>query len=360
MIPLHSPIRYSPTLSVRPAEVKAYRELPETSKDDILPVFLLRPWLVANELQQARERILSAVGERPFFLDIDYDYNSEGERNAQVEFNNLRQSPQSEDRWARECQLFDTAIPAVQAIQDDELDRQLDAVLELNRGILFRITSKNIAKIELISSKIQKCLDQGKVYLNIDLGDKFTREIETLSYFSVANEFINHENLEYAFFTGTSFPSVFKDARNSTDIRRSVIQERAGFDNVRQKLQSPKLIYGDRASTRLPSKSGGGGAPAPRVDYPTAYEWLHFRQEADGIERQHAYEIACRSVLQSPEWNPEIRIWGTQAIERTALGENDIRSPASATAVRINIHLHIQRSFGNDEILLATDDDYED
>jgi hypothetical protein len=60
-------------------------------------------------------------------------------------------------------------------------------------------------------------------------------------------------------------------------------------------------------------------------------------------------------------WDAGLRLWGTQMIERTSLGDPDaITSPARATATRINIHLHRQLFFDDPDGLYETDEDWSD
>lgn len=345
---------YIPTLSVRPAEVRAYSELPETTKDDILPLFLLRPWLSAHDLQAARDRIIECVGQRPFFLDVDDFYSKLSDRPANHDFHSIKNGHGNYNAWIEEVRNFPNAIPMLKINEDGNFGPQLDAFAELGRGVGIRIRGTDTPKLDKIHEAISAALLTTPVSINIDLGDKFNKEFQELGARNIAERYLHEDRLSSVTFTATSFPHTLKG------VDRAEIVERTEFTNLQSYFQSPKLIFGDRGSSRLPSDSGGGGAPAPRVDYPTANEWVIFRQEAEDIDRHSAYQLACSRAIQSDDWNSEVRIWGTQAIERTSVGEDDIRSPASSTAARINIHLHIQRSYGDESLLLATDDDYID
>ena len=74
------------------------------------------------------------------------------------------------------------------------------------------------------------------------------------------------------------------------------------------------------------------------------------------------YRFQAQTLIDDLEvWDPELRLWGTQMIERTSLGDLDaIISPARSTAVRINIHLHQQLFYGEPGSLHATDEDWVD
>ena len=64
-----SEVDYVPLLSVRPAEIRALKELPEKTKDRLLPFMFLRPWTTAQQLDNALVRIEEAYGTRPVIID---------------------------------------------------------------------------------------------------------------------------------------------------------------------------------------------------------------------------------------------------------------------------------------------------
>ncbi len=105
---------------------------------------------------------------------------------------------------------------------------------------------------------------------------------------------------------------------------------------------------------------GGGGEPYPRIDYPQFQEWCFFR--AEGPRRyKGGYLDLARDLIENPIWDPDVRVWGTQMIEKTKMGEEDgISSPARSTAVRINLHLHRQLWFDRPEQIYDTDDVWQD
>ncbi len=66
-------------------------------------------------------------------------------------------------------------------------------------------------------------------------------------------------------------------------------------------------------------------------------------------------------MLNTDYWNSEIRVWGTQMIEKTAIGDKfGITSANRATAVRINLHLHQQLHYFSVLSDIVTEEDWED
>ena len=63
-------IGYVPLLKTRVSEVEAFGFLSGDAKDRSFPVFSLRPWPNANNLQLAVDRTTEAVDGRPFALGL--------------------------------------------------------------------------------------------------------------------------------------------------------------------------------------------------------------------------------------------------------------------------------------------------
>ncbi len=57
-------VKYIPMLSLRPAEMRALEELPNLTKDRLLPIVHLRPWVGSHRLENATDRIATAYGDR--------------------------------------------------------------------------------------------------------------------------------------------------------------------------------------------------------------------------------------------------------------------------------------------------------
>ena len=66
--------------------------------------------------------------------------------------------------------------------------------------------------------------------------------------------------------------------------------------------------------------------------------------------------------MKSSYWIDGLHVWGTQVIEFTSKKHKlGINSPARATAVRINLHMHQQLYYNSSlATLLDTDEDWED
>lgn len=142
--------------------------------------------------------------------------------------------------------------------------------------------------------------------------------------------------------SGSSFPNSFVDNGARAEIN---VVERNLYDNLVRQHNAANLIYGDWASTRPPSDP----VPMkniPRIDLPTTSEWICFRRDKD-YDPDESYEEIAQRTLSDAAWPNGLNIWATYTIINTANGlPGAIRSPATATAVRVNLHMHRQAHFG--------------
>jgi len=154
--------------------------------------------------------------------------------------------------------------------------------------------------------------------------------------------------------SASSFPNSF------TGIDSQEIYERALFDKVAKNFGS-HVIFSDRGSARAEKQQGGGGLPAPRIDYPKKNEWFFFRQSVALSSPFDGYQAQALNLMKSKYWDKGLKLWGCQMIERTASGDSQgISSPNRSTAVRINLHLHRQIYFADEESFFDTDEEWTD
>jgi hypothetical protein len=165
------------------------------------------------------------------------------------------------------------------------------------------------------------------------------------------NTIRSHAPAAYVAISASSFPDSF------VGLSDQPIYERRLFDTL---PSIDRLIYSDRGSARVERQTGGGGQPAPRIDYPLQTSWDFYRSEDligfDGYQQQATRLIATAS---DGIWNPRMRVWGTQMIERTAAGDTSaISGPQKATAARINLHLQKQTFYDDPGAAEETDEDW--
>lgn len=335
----------------------ALQELPSADKDLLLPYFQLRPWVGARRLQSALDRLHDAYGDRPCFLGISEPEGIEIPREVHRELDELRNPENGFDAWCSFLEQEENArfIPTLLLTRLAEFDAQAQRLFALGRGLFVHIERSAFPAIRQIVARTAAATEGGRdVVFMLDFGRQthtlLLQEAATAGYIREIQELAPQA---FVAVSASSFPELF------TSIQRQNIYERRLFDDLRrQGIQ--RLIYSDRGSARAERQTGGGGAPAPRVDYPARTEWLFFR--SDGEEgRRSAYATQAQAVIDSGVFDARMRVWGVQMIERTAVEDGEaIVSPARSTAARINIHLHQQLFYDNPGGLYDTDEDWSD
>jgi hypothetical protein len=151
---------------------------------------------------------------------------------------------------------------------------------------------------------------------------------------------------------GSSFPDSFTQIGRRGEV---FVKERSLFANLARLHNAATLVYGDWGSTRPPTDPQPM-KNVPRIDLPTRTEWIFFRSADD----EDYADIADRMIADK-DWPEDLSIWGTYSISCTALGlPGAIRSPGTAAAVRINIHLHRQAHFGVSGEVVDGEEPYSD
>lgn len=337
----YSKIKYVPILSVRPAEMIALRELPSAAKDLTLPHVLFRPWLGGGTLVRAREKVLHAVGGRPFTLELDLTYDPV-DTPVSAEFETIRVDNDGLDNWVAFVAETEKAIPCIQVTADPEkLITQIDRLNQLQRGVAVRFPRSGFGAVNSVAGLLNSMNVLGPIIV-LDFEQTSHRYLtDVLSAKNLVSDVRARCPSAWISISSTSFPSSFKD------ISCQEIFEKTFFNAVLEESDDvSRLIYSDRGSARMP-RDGGGGVPAPRIDVPTINEWHFHRSEleptATKAERLRAYKEMAEEAIRSESWDRRLNIWGTQMIKLTELGsEYGITSPVKSTAARINIHLFKQ------------------
>lgn len=350
-------VPYLPILEVRPAEMAALQELPEKDKMLLMPLFKLRPWTSAHRLSSALDRIKSSYGDRPCLLSLGGQEFAQHRRDVHDELDALRVPDGGFEAW---CEFFErdgckNFVPVLQLTDPDQFDAQAERLVALGRGVGVYIEPAALPFVSAIVERSALFTDGGQdALIALDFGKqnaafKAKRDelITLLSSLRVASP-----NAVVAL-CASSFPDSF------VSLPGQEIFERSTFEEVRSSA-GEWLIYGDRGSARAERQIGGGGLPAPRIDFPRRKDWRFFRDDAlTGIAGYQAQAISL--MKDDAVWDEKLKLWGTQMIERTALGDDTaIISPNRSTAARINIHLHQQLYFDDPDSLYDTDELWED
>ncbi|ABI62418.1 beta family protein [Granulibacter bethesdensis] len=347
-------VNYIPLLSLRPAEMQALEELPERDKDLLLPFFQLGPWTTAHHLSSALTRMEESYGDRPCFVTLAEPDQNGGDRPVHQQLAALRNPENGYDAWCKFIENQSNFIPAVQLHTPTQLNTQVSRLHSLGRGLIVSVEQAGFAGLTALAQIIGTLTDAGSgVVFLLDFGKIRDANAVEGRALDLSQQVLQVAPQSFISISASSFPDSFGTCTGQE------IYERVAFNNAASKAGT-RLIYSDRGSARAERQLGGGGPPIPRIDYPLRGEWKFFRSE-DGEDRIAAYIEQAQDVIRSSDWDADLRIWGTQMIERTALGDHSaIVSPKRSTAARINIHLHRQLFYGNPDAMYDTDDEWSD
>lgn len=351
-----SEVPYVPILLIRPGEMRALDELPDTTKDLLLPLIPLRPWVGAHHLSSALEKIAEAYGDRPTIVGVG-EPEPYQDRPVFNELAALRDPNGGFANWrdfiaADEHRNF---IPLVQFSPDPANEvAQLVAFHELGRGLVLHVPDFLFENLAGLIERVATNTGGGQGVLFIldwrtVRGDHLFRAAIALQLIQNIRDQCPHATIALS---ASSFPTEFDGVTAQDIFERRLFNEVIGAG-------AERVIYSDRGSARAEQMGGGGGLPYPRIDYPLMGQWLFFRNNLQN--GAVGYQAQARALAVSPHWNPDLRVWGTQMIERTiSLDPSAITSPQRATAARINLHLHLQTFYGQPEMALETEDDWDD
>lgn len=348
---------YCPTLYARVAEIKALTQLPASTKDRIFPLIIGRPWPNAKKLEKTWEKITSAMGNRRFALDLDASkLNIDSNTESYQEFKELFDPRGGFSKYYDVILGMAHAIPVLRLSGGVPLnfDEQIKNIEKIDRGVVVRIEFGTIQNYFPLIEKVLKKLKDFSIF--VDLGwsdDLLSREM----WASGIVEAVSKDNPEIELvISGSSFPDKFHGLGGRREI---LIRERYIYNSLVRRHNSAILIYGDWGSTRPPTPPTPM-TNVPRIDLPQTGEWIAFRRdkELDGTE---TYSEIAQRVIEDSTWPSDLDIWGTYTIEWTANGEpGAIRSPGTAAAARINIHLHRQAMFGGNDVIVDGDEPFID
>ena len=354
-------VPYLPLIDVRPAELLALDELPEKDKNLLLPMFKLRPWVGTESIEHSINRLVRSYGNRPSFLELGEPEFVDPEKVRQVhrDIGKLRESDNGYRNWLdffgrEDCQHF---IPVVQWGEQGQFLAQAETLSALNRGLGIRIDAARIDAKQFAAFAARSVAHGRDVVFVLDYAKQSAGHLvekETVRS-QVQGILDSCPDTAAVALSASSFPDGF------TAITKQDILERKLFNSLRDDFDG-KLIYSDRGSARAEALSGGGGLPAPRIDFAKPDEWVFYRQEKDPpMSTALAYQRQAKLLMESADWDPKLKLWGCQMIEKTAMGDDTgIFSANRCTAARINIHVHQQLHYGNEAGLYDTDEEWTD
>lgn len=354
-------IEYVPTLAVRASEMTGLEYLHGATKDRMTPCFLLAPWANSKSLSRTITRIERAFPHRPYFLDLDRDYEVTNDQSiAQQEYSALLNPSDAYANWVRFIAEYEEIMPCIQTdrLSEAEIRQQMQAVRQLGRSYCFRIMIDPLPNnLDQIIGAINAegtadfaiILEGGWTNDALSLAAKFTGLMRTA--LAAINPVVP------VVCSCTSIPRMFTNFNN--DAPSAVpFTNRTLVDQIARNSNRERVIYGDWGSTRPREPSGFANRPLDRIDYPTDNAWYIARNK----DEEWDFRDAALAVVGSNQWDGNLGTWGEEMIRNTTVNaELGVDTPQKNVAVRVNIHLRRQAFFGQPRIdLLSLDEDWQD
>lgn len=346
-------VPYLPILGLRPWDMRALEELPDQTKDAMLPLVPLRPWVGSQRLQSSLDRIAISYGARPVAIELG-EREPHKQRPVFDELERLRDPEGGFAAWCGFLERNENFVPVVQIGAADQEPAQIERLHGLRRGVVIRVERPAFGVASLVAERAAAATDGGEdVCFVLDFcavrGDHLGAAAMTVGLIGAVRERLPAATLAVS---ASSFPSSFNN------VHEQPIFERALFEQVKGQIGGDGLIYSDRGSARAEPLGGGGGVIPARIDYPGFDDWTFFRSDEAGMP---GYVDEAQNLVGDPLWNGNLRVWGTQMIERTARGDvSAIDTPGKSTAARINLHLQLQTYYDDRAGVDDTEDDWED
>ena len=312
----------------------------------ILPLLEIQPIPNANRLERTLFRIDEAFNDRNFVCDLNhYALQRPSPKTAFSEFQSLFNPQGGFASYYEFLSETPFALPVVRSRSDEhDLAAEAARIESLGRRPFVHLRADSSTDLNFVRRGYHEFFPEAIYWLDAGWGMSLDDEamrisntLRALTEFDVNAEIV---------VTSSTFPDSFTNigARGECPIVEQTI-----FRNVRASTNAERVYYGDWASTRPPSSEERSGPTPPRIDLPISDRWVMFR----AIDTEGYQEVAARAVSDGA-WPDDLSIWGTHAIEATAIeAPGGISGQLAAAAARINIHMHVQANRGD----LAFSDD---
>ena len=353
------PKNYVPTLSMRPSEMKGLEFLSGKIKDRMTPCVLLAPWVGTSPLKHAIERAERAFPNRDYFLDIDRDYQyTDSDNPAQKELNYLSDSSNWRG-WVEFIKESDYILPCIQVKDrsETEIRQQIQAIRGLGRQYCIRIELNRFPDNfdEIVSAFTIADLADFIVILE----GGWTENVISLSAWFEGLIAKGLQRIDADVPVIVSCTSMPKEFSRFSGVSPVHFHNRQLVRQLQQK-SNRTVIYGDWGSTRPRESNEFARIPKDRIDYPLDDTWYIARN----LNEEWDFKRAAQELIHSEKiWDGGLDTWGVEMIRRTATIGKEIgidSSQKNATS-RVNIHLHRQALYGQENINeMNFDDDWED
>jgi hypothetical protein len=323
--------------------MRAMSKLPNSEKEQMLPIVLLAPWLNSIDFDNTHKVILKSIGKSEIIVDLDRYFQSGSDLPSRRYFRELLQGDTGASEWMSLVEAHENYIPTIQflGVSDRGIEDQVERARALSRGFVFRIDPLTRTDIARIFSCVNQYKDDDILTI-VDFGYRDDLLSTAADVSSIVRYLVEISDSLRIVVTGSSFPNNFFDYDDFSALKE--ISERGVFSEIVKNFGNYQIFYGDWSSTKPRRYDGGGSRPLPRIDFPTKSAWIIARSK----EEQWSFQDAADRITRLPEWERRPIVWGAGMIQRTALGlPGSISTGPEAIAARVNMHLYVQNHFAD-------------
>jgi hypothetical protein len=330
---------YVPLVYLRPAEIIALEELPTVTKNLIFPVIRLRPWLSSKPLSKASDRILKALGDRRFGLDLDRLRIGHKSNETYEEFSRLFDKKNDFENYYSFVDSIPSAVPVLRSEAASEIGGEVQRAISLDRGLIIRIDVGNPTNVQLIAETCTSEKLENVVFV-VDCGWQPALLVYQAKCVEIIKSIMKVTGDFELVVAGGDFPQSGFDDKGTHFLIPG--EERSLVETVRKQINEAEIVFGDWASTRRPTLESEIRRGRPRIDMPTRTGWECWRKAAAG----KTYQEMATAAVAGRKLGTESDLWGEQLIIATGQGvDPSIKSPNTAVAVRVNLHMIMQAHF---------------
>lgn len=350
---------YLPYLKIRPSELSGLGHLPSADKDRLLPIFGLRRWRGANQFGSITDQISRAIGDRHRVVYVCDPEKLAPTCEAEEELLRLRSPDSDFANWITFIENNPTYVPLIQTCGPSAaIAGQAGGLLSIGRGLGVQLRRENAWNTEALDALSTVNFGGVPFLLIVDYGQIASGTDFTLLAAQL-NGLIQHARarLYSADLTvvcaASSYPIDFAGIDRQT--ARLPIRERQLHELLQATIQSGvRFAYSDYASVYAGVR-GIAQPGAPRIDLPKRTRWIYHRKD-DG-----SFVDAAQDVINDPDWDNNLSIWGTECIRRAAGGDIEgFHYQQAWTAVRIHLHIHQQLHYDDPGTVNETDEEWTD
>jgi hypothetical protein len=342
-------ISYLPLLKTTEAELKAYLNLDDKVKDNVLTIFELTKSRTTKKNQNGDifikiDKLKDLIEDRYYILDLTTEVKLS---NAQiVEMLTVRQN--GFEKWCDFIRQMnnDKLIPVIHFVDDDtdkNITNQIKNLENISKYLCFRGDLFDVNLLDQIKVVLNAIRGNEKLILVIDAKFVEVKEINQVvdAFDKIISQIPSSKKIKIIAPLMSGFPaSVISSGYGGNEYGDFKIAEVDVSKNLISKLNSKNItnvFYSDFGSVHPFRYDTMATRWVPRIDYPLDDTFYYYRYRRD----KGSYIKAAKKIISDTKYNKisSLSCWGEDEIEDASKGAPNGASPAYWISVRINLYI---------------------